>query len=94
MTLSGHPSWKFLNFTATENYSVDEIRTFFMQEAFKAGLLVLSTHNVTLSHSSRIVGRVSEIYDSVFRKLQRVLENEELREKLEVSPLKPLFKVR
>ena len=92
--LSGHPSWRFLNWTATKDYSVDEMKTYFMQEVFKRGLLVLSTHNVTLAHTSIIISRISGIYAEVFDKLNRALNNKTLLEELKVSPLKPLFKVR
>jgi glutamate-1-semialdehyde aminotransferase len=92
--LSGHPSWKFLNWTATDGYSADEIRTYFMQEIFKKGILVLSTHNVTLAHSSKIVNKISDAYDEVFSGLRKVIDTKTLRDELIVEPLKPLFKVR
>ena len=94
LKISGHPTWRFLNWTATEDYSMDEVRTYFMQEVFKRGLLVLSTHNVTLAHTPSIINRISGIYTEVFDKLNRALSGKTLREDLKVSPLKPLFKVR
>lgn len=94
VSLSGHPSWRFLNWEATEKYSVDEIKTFFMQEIFKRGLLVLSTHNTTLAHTRKISKKVAEIYDEVFFELKRAIINESLREELCAAPLIPLFRVR
>ena len=94
LKISGHPSWRFLNWAATENYSVDEIKTFFMQEIFKRGVLVLSTHNVTLAHTPRVIRKVSSVYDEVLSELHRAIESEALRDELRVEPLKPLFKVR
>ena len=94
INLSGHPAWRFLNWTATEKYSVDEIKTYFMQEVFKRGLLVLSTHNITLAHTPKVVKKISRIYDQVFSEMHRVIEAQTLRDELEVEPLKPLFKVR
>ena len=94
LKISGHPSWRFLNWTGTEDYSVDELRTYFMQEVFKRGLLVLSTHNVTLAHKPRVINKISGIYNEVFNKLNQALSNETLREELKATPLKPLFKVR
>jgi glutamate-1-semialdehyde 2,1-aminomutase len=32
LTLSGHPSWKFLNWQATEKYSVDVLKTFLIYQ--------------------------------------------------------------
>ncbi len=92
--LSGHATWKFLQWSATEDFSADEIKTYFMQEVFRKGLLVLSTHNVTLAHTPKAIDQIIETYDSAFEKLQRVLENGALRKELSVSPAKPLFKIR
>jgi glutamate-1-semialdehyde 2,1-aminomutase len=94
LRISGHHSWRFLNWSPTEKYSVDEIKTFFMQEAYKRGLLVLSTHNITLAHKPNLVSRTSQIYFDVFRELNRVIDSRVLRNELNVEPLKPLFKVR
>jgi len=94
LKISGHPSWRFLNWTATQNYSVDEIKTFFMQEIFKRGVLVLSTHNITLAHTPKINSAIAATYNEGFSELNRVLESQTLREELTVEPLKPLFKVR
>ena len=94
LKLTGHPTWKFLNWQETDEYSADEIKTFFMQESFKRGLLVLSTHNVTLAHSSKVVKQIGTIYDEVFSEISRAIDHLTLREELQVEPLKPLFKVR
>jgi glutamate-1-semialdehyde 2,1-aminomutase len=92
--LSGHPSWKFINWKDSLNFTKDEIKTYFMQEVFQEGILVLNTHNITLAHSKKIIGKVSESYNRVFAKVRRSIENNTLRNELKVPPLTPLFKVR
>ena len=92
--LSGHDTWKFLNIKATENHSVEVIKTYFMQEIFKRGLLTVGTHNVTLSHKSKVIHKISEIYDDVFSKINNGIKKDSLKKDLLVDPLKPLFKVR
>ena len=94
VTLSGHPSWKFLSWQATERYNVDELKTYFMQQAFQNGLLVLSTHNVTTAHDSRVIERAAHIYGKVFASLGNAIRNDSLRQELKVEPLRPLFRVR
>ena len=94
LSFSGHPSWKFLNWQATEDYSTDEIKTFFMQKAFENGLLVLSTHNVTTAFNSKVIKSTTKIYTKILSDLSHAIQNRSLREELKVSPLKPLFKVR
>jgi glutamate-1-semialdehyde 2,1-aminomutase len=92
--LSGHPTWKFINWRQTNNYSPEEIKTYFMQEIFQHGVLVLGTHNISLSHSKRIIAKIADSYSIVFKKIKQVLEDDNLRDKLRVPPLVPLFKVR
>jgi glutamate-1-semialdehyde 2,1-aminomutase len=94
LNISGHPSWRFLNWRDTEKYSVDQIKTFFMQEVFKRGLLVLSSHNVTLAHKPKVVNRISDIYSEAMCELSRVIDSQVLQDELLVEPLRPLFKVR
>jgi glutamate-1-semialdehyde aminotransferase len=94
LKITGHSTWRFLNWSQTKKYSVDEIKTYFLQEVFKRGLLVLTSHNVTLSHSPQILKKTSQIYKEVFSELARVLRSGSLREELASAPLKPLFKIR
>jgi glutamate-1-semialdehyde 2,1-aminomutase len=94
LSLSGHPTWAFLNWRSTPEFSVEEIKTYFMQLIFQRGLLVLGTHNVTLAHKERVVKKISEIYFEVFEIMKDGIEKGTLRSELKVQPLKPLFKVR
>lgn len=55
---------------------------------------MLSTHNMTLAHTPKIITEIVDVYSEVFRELHRVLESQTLREELTVEPLSPLFKVR
>ena len=67
---------------------------FIFRKAFKKGLLVLSTHNITLAHTPKVIREIGSIYDYVFKKLNHVIRSGTLRSELEVEPLTPLFKVR
>jgi 4-aminobutyrate aminotransferase-like enzyme len=92
--LSGHNSWIFLNWSAANGFSSDEIRTLFMQETFKRGVLVLSTHNVTLAHNYKQRADILKVYSEVAELLSGALSSGNLHELLEVEPLNPLFRVR
>ncbi len=94
LSLSGHSTWTFLNWQPTPEYSVEELKTYFMQLVFERGLLVLGTHNVTLAHKQRVVNHVAEIYYEVFKIMNKTIEDGSLSSQLKVEPLKPLFKVR
>jgi len=94
LELSGHPTWRFLNWKDHESASALEIKTYFMQECFKEGILVLGAHNVTTAHSRNIIERIGHKYSQIFFRLSQSLENNALKSRLEVAPLQPLFKVR
>ncbi len=92
--LSGHPSWVFLNWASTERYSVDQIKTLFMQEMFKNGVLILGTHNVTLAMDTKVLHKILVSYDMALGVVSDAISNQKLQELLLVAPLKPLFRIR
>ena len=94
LKLSGHESWTFLNWSNSSEFSSDEIKTFFAQETFKRGVLVLSTHNVTLAHNSKQREAIIEVYSEVADLLSDAISSGSIRELLAVETLTPLFRVR
>ena len=94
VSLSGHPTWKFLRWNQVGEYSAAEIKTFFMQEVFQEGVLVLNSHNISQAHDKKIIVKIINAYSKVFGKIEKAISQGSLREELHVSPLEPLFKVR
>ncbi len=94
LSLSGHASWKFLNWKESHGYTESEIKTYFMQEMFSLGVLVLSSHNVNLAHNRSALRKIVKGYERSLHRLQKALSSGTLRENLRVKPLEPLFKVR
>ena len=94
VSLSGHPTWKFLRWNGVGEYSAAEIKTFFMQEVFQEGVLVLNSHNISQAHDKKIILKITDAYSKVFGRIQKAISQGSLREELHVSPLEPLFKVR
>lgn len=94
LSLSGHPTWVFLHWFSTDNYSADELKTFFMQEMFQRGVLILNAHNISLAFGKKELRIVLKAYSETLRNLSEAVSTQTLREKLLVEPLTPLFKVR
>lgn len=94
LSLSGHPTWVFLNWSPTDRYSVDEIKTYFMQEMFQRGVLILNAHNISLAFGRKELQIVLKAYSETLQNLSNAINSRTLREKLLVEPLVPLFKVR
>jgi glutamate-1-semialdehyde 2,1-aminomutase len=94
LDLTGHPSWSFLTWGSSHGFTPDEIKTYFAQLMYENGLLILSTHNITLAHSGKILTQSIRVYEKVLSEIVNALTQGDLREKLKAEPLKPLFKVR
>ena len=94
LEFSGHPSWVFLNWKPTQFYSTDMIRTYFMQEMFQAGVLVLNSHNVSLAMDEKVLDDLLTRYESVLFLIAKNIAENSLLDKLRVEPLAPLFRLR
>ena len=94
LNLSGHDSWKFLNWNNFANYSSDQIKTYFLQEMFAEGILVQGTHNISLSHSKKVLKEVAQSYEKVLEKIHGALIKEDLEERIKAEVPLPIFKVR
>jgi len=92
--ISGHPTWKFLNWEGNEKFNTQVIKTYFMQEMFKKGVLVLSTHNNSLSLTEKISEQVINVYGEVISDLSKSITDTSLLSKLQVKPIQPLFTLR
>jgi glutamate-1-semialdehyde 2,1-aminomutase len=94
LSISGHPTWKFINWHSTFEYSQAELKTYFLQEMFQAGVLVLNSHNISQAHNKRVINQAADSYSVVLSKLAKVIQKGTLRKELRAEPLGPLFKIR
>ncbi len=94
LSTSGHPTWIFLNWNPTDEYTVAQMKTYFLQECFRNGLIVLNSHNVTLAHSHRILSEIEDIYSRVLENLNETIVAGTLDRVLKVDPIEPLFSIR
>ncbi len=94
ISISGHPAWTLLTIKDAENCSMWEIKTLFMQEVFKRGILTIGTHNISYAHTDNDVQALLAVYDEILPMLHEAIVNDKMAELLETEPLVPLFKVR
>ena len=92
--ISGHAAWSFLHIKEQKKYSTFEIKTFFLQEVFKRGILTLGSHNLSFSHSKADIHRLLEVYTEVLPMIKEHIYNKTLLENIQGNLLEPLFKVR
>lgn len=91
---AGHPSWSFLMIADCNDYSSFEIKTLFMQEMLKRGIITLGTHNMSYAHTFKDIDILISTYRDVFLILKQSLVKGDLLSRLECQPLVPLFKIR
>jgi glutamate-1-semialdehyde 2,1-aminomutase len=93
-TMSGHPTWSFLNFQNSRGCSPLEIKTLWMQEIHDRGILCLGTHNINYAHSDSDVEALLGAYSEVLPYIGEILDKGQLSSVLKCESLIPLFKVR
>ena len=93
-SVSGHPTWSFLNIRDARGAAAFEIKTLWMQEIMQRGILSVGSHNVSYAHSQTDVDTLLKVYAEVLPMIGRILDQGKLRDALRCEPLIPLFKVR
>ncbi len=93
-SVAGHPSWSFFIIKDTERYSLWQIKTLFLQEMFKRGILTFGTHNMNYAHQKQDVKSILQAYDEVLPLLHMAVKDNTLEQMLECDALEPLFKIR
>ena len=94
LSVSGHPTWSFLNIGDTKSSTSWATKTLFLQEMFARGILVLSTHNISYAHSEADIDQLLDIYGEVLPFVHRAAVDGRVEQYLKVRPLQPLFRVR
>ena len=94
--LSGHPTWSFLQFKDARGATMWEIKTLFMQEMLKRGVLSYGTHNISYAHTGTDLDQLATAYDETFDVIKRGLAtgSSGVKSLLECKVLEPLFRVR
>lgn len=94
VSISGHPSWSILSFHDTNAVDKWQLKTFWLQEILKRGILSFGSHNLSCSHTKKEVDVLLQVYAEVFTMLKTRIENNTLEEALHCKVLRPLFTVR
>jgi glutamate-1-semialdehyde 2,1-aminomutase len=94
LSVSGHPTWSFLNIADVPASTSWETKTLFLQEMFARGILVLSTHNISYAHTDADIDQLLGVYGEVLPFVHRAAVDGRIGEHLKVRPLQPLFRVR
>jgi glutamate-1-semialdehyde 2,1-aminomutase len=93
-SVSGHPSWSFLELKDVAPYTSWEIKTLYMQEMLARGFLAYGTHNLSYAHQDADISSLLAAYDEVLPLLREAVDESRMGQLLRCAPLEPLFRVR
>lgn len=94
LSFSGHDSWVFLNWEIDDMEHLAQVKTLFLQEMLRRGVLVLNTHDVTTSHTKEDTEVIAKAYLESLEILDLAMTNGNMLSLLECEPIRPLFRVR
>ena len=92
--IGGQPTWTILSIKDTEKYCSWTIKTLYMQEMLKRGILTIGSHETTYAHSDEDINKLLKAYSEVFPIIKESISNNRVIELLKCEPLVPLFKLR
>ena len=94
MFLSGIAPWKIMNFKDHDNAPKEAIKTRFMIEMLRFGVLIGSSHNICYAHNDAGLEVIEKAYENTLSRISADLKEGKLEERLEVDPIYPVFQVR
>lgn len=94
ITINGKAPWTSLGFKDHANARSEAIKTLYMVEMLKLGVLTMGTHNVSYAHTQADLDTVLAAYDLTLPKVAEELSTPGLVDRLPVDVLEPVFKVR
>ena len=94
MGVAGKPCWSVLQFRDVAGASQWEIKTVFLEQVIRRGVLTAGSHNVCYAHTADDVAHVASAYDAACAVIADGLAAGDLTKRMVGEPLRPLFRVR
>lgn len=92
--IAGQPSWQLLIFRDLPGSVGFDVKTLYMQECMRRGILAIGIHFLSYAHTETEVEATLAAYDEVFPILAEAVTKNDVVSRLDCQPLRPLFKVR
>ena len=94
IALKGAAPWMILDIADHANGSRYAIKTLFLAEMLKRGVLISASHNLCYAHSDEDLAHVLGAYDEVLPLVAAALAEPDLDRRLDYTPIQPVFTVR
>lgn len=92
--LKGIDPWKIINFVDTRGTRKEAIKTLFIKEMLRHGVLINATHNVCYAHDASDVHAVLAAWEKTLRTIAEEIGSGRLEQRLGVPVIMPVFSVR
>lgn len=94
VALKGLAPWVLLDFLPQKQASREALKTLFVTQMARHGVLILSSHNVCYAHNAADVAQVLHAWDATLAHMAAELKSGALESRLPCPPLFPAFAVR
>lgn len=94
LSLSGSAPWKLLSWQDHINASKELIRSVFIQEMLRHGVLLTASHNICYAHDDENFSTTLTAYDQTLAFIRERLDGGRLDDALTGPVIEPIFKVR
>ena len=94
VTFAGKPCWTFVQFNDHPAATSEAMKTLFIREMIRGGVLMLHSHNVCFAHGEEDIAHVLATYDRVFATMAEMLKQGDIEAQLDVPVIRPIFSVR
>ncbi|MGE0634424.1 MAG: aminotransferase class III-fold pyridoxal phosphate-dependent enzyme [Pseudobdellovibrionaceae bacterium] len=92
--LKGHPAWSFMAMKDFDGISMWEVRTLFLQEMFKNGIVSNGGHNISYAHKEEHLTKLMDAYNKTLPVIAQAIKERNFKKYLECEVLQPLYRVR
>jgi len=94
LEMSGQPPWMLLSVNDHKAAGKGAIKTFFIKEMIRQGVLTIGSHNVSYAHSEADLAKAVAAWHATAGALAEALASGDFAHALGLAPIVPLFQVR
>lgn len=94
LSVCGHPSWSFLLIKNKAPYSALELKSLYLQEMLKNGILINASHNLNYAHKEQDIDNLLVAFEQTLQVLIATINQQNFTDNFHGKVLEPVFKVR
>lgn len=92
ITCAGYPPRHIFRFLDEQGQESGALKTLFLQETVRRGILTMGAHNMSLAHAAEDVDWTLGVYREVFGVLRQAIDEGRVKQQLEGPEVEPVFR--